>query len=118
MTLQLWPMPLTVFSVKGLAAHRRERVKAAVVAGGKHARGPHEAWIAMDPRGMVRVLMTGPDSFERSVGFAPDDDAAVLAELPVAEYTALQIKQAVVGHGKAAKVQVHSTNECRLPQEW
>jgi crossover junction endodeoxyribonuclease RuvC len=26
--------------------------------------------------------------------------------LPVAEYTALQVKQAVVGHGKAAKEQV------------
>lgn len=32
--------------------------------------------------------------------------AAVLARLPVAEYTALQVKQAVVGHGKAAKQQV------------
>lgn len=32
--------------------------------------------------------------------------ALVLAGLPVAEYTALQIKQAVVGHGKAAKLQV------------
>lgn len=32
--------------------------------------------------------------------------AAVLHELPVAEYTALQIKQAVVGHGKAHKDQV------------
>ena len=32
--------------------------------------------------------------------------AAVLAGLPVAEYTALQVKQAVVGHGKAAKEQV------------
>ena len=32
--------------------------------------------------------------------------AAVSGELPVAEYTALQIKQAVVGHGKAAKEQV------------
>jgi crossover junction endodeoxyribonuclease RuvC len=32
--------------------------------------------------------------------------AAVRAGLPVAEYTALQVKQAVVGHGKAAKVQV------------
>jgi crossover junction endodeoxyribonuclease RuvC len=32
--------------------------------------------------------------------------AAVLADLPVAEYTALQVKQAVVGHGKAAKGQV------------
>jgi len=32
--------------------------------------------------------------------------AAVLAGLPVSEYTALQVKQAVVGHGKAAKEQV------------
>lgn len=31
---------------------------------------------------------------------------AVICALPVAEYTALQIKQAVVGHGKAAKDQV------------
>jgi crossover junction endodeoxyribonuclease RuvC len=32
--------------------------------------------------------------------------AAVLAGLPVAEYTALQVKQAVVGHGHAQKAQV------------
>ncbi|MBI4998404.1 MAG: crossover junction endodeoxyribonuclease RuvC [Rhodocyclales bacterium] len=32
--------------------------------------------------------------------------ALVSADLPVAEYTALQVKQAVVGHGKAAKEQV------------
>ena len=32
--------------------------------------------------------------------------ALVHAGLPVAEYTALQVKQAVVGHGKAAKAQV------------
>jgi crossover junction endodeoxyribonuclease RuvC len=32
--------------------------------------------------------------------------AAVNAGLPVYEYTALQVKQAVVGHGKSAKVQV------------
>lgn len=32
--------------------------------------------------------------------------AAVLAELPVAEYTALQVKQAVVGNGHAGKEQV------------
>jgi len=31
---------------------------------------------------------------------------AVSCDLPVAEYTALQVKQAVVGHGKAAKEQV------------
>jgi crossover junction endodeoxyribonuclease RuvC len=32
----------------------------------------------------------------------------VLANLPVSEYTALQVKQAVVGHGKAAKEQVQA----------
>jgi crossover junction endodeoxyribonuclease RuvC len=32
--------------------------------------------------------------------------AAVLAGLPVAEYTALQVKQAVVGNGQAKKAQV------------
>ena len=32
--------------------------------------------------------------------------AGVTAGLPVAEYSALQVKQAVVGHGKAAKEQV------------
>lgn len=32
--------------------------------------------------------------------------ALVAADLPVFEYTALQVKQAVVGHGKAAKEQV------------
>jgi crossover junction endodeoxyribonuclease RuvC len=32
--------------------------------------------------------------------------AAVLAQLPVAEYTALQVKQAVVGNGHASKEQV------------
>ena len=34
--------------------------------------------------------------------------ALVHADLPVAEYTALQVKQAVVGHGKAAKEQVQA----------
>ena len=38
---------------------------------------------------------------------------AALAGLPVAEYTALQVKQSVVGHGKAAKEQV-SHMVCRL----
>ncbi|MDP2155642.1 MAG: crossover junction endodeoxyribonuclease RuvC, partial [Sulfuricella sp.] len=32
--------------------------------------------------------------------------AAILKDLPVAEYTALQVKQAVVGNGHAAKEQV------------
>jgi len=34
--------------------------------------------------------------------------AAVIAGLPVAEYTALQVKQAVVGFGKAGKEQVQA----------
>ncbi len=34
--------------------------------------------------------------------------ALVAGELPVAEYTALQMKQAVAGHGKAAKAQVQA----------
>ena len=33
------------------------------------------------PRGTVRVLMTGPDGFDRSVGFAPDEDAAIITEM-------------------------------------
>ncbi len=45
--------------------------------------------------------------------------ALVLAGLPVAEYTALQVKQAVVGHGKAAKEQVGHmvTRLLQLPGE-
>ena len=74
-------MPLTVFQIKGVPGHRRGGIEAAVVAGGRNVRAPHEAWIAVDPRGMVRVLITGPDSFDRSVGFAPDEDAGVIAEL-------------------------------------
>jgi crossover junction endodeoxyribonuclease RuvC len=43
----------------------------------------------------------------------------VQAGLPVAEYTALQVKQAVVGHGKAAKEQVGHmvTRLLQLPGE-
>ena len=42
-------MPLTVFDIKGVPGTRRERIQVAVVAGGRHATGPHEAWIAADP---------------------------------------------------------------------
>jgi crossover junction endodeoxyribonuclease RuvC len=43
--------------------------------------------------------------------------ALVSAGLPVSEYTALQVKQAVVGHGKAAKEQVQAmvTRLLQLP---
>jgi hypothetical protein len=74
-------MPLTVFDMKGIPGNRRERIEAAVVAGGKRASGPHEAWIAADVfKGGVRVLITGPQGFERTVTFALDDDPAVIAE--------------------------------------
>jgi hypothetical protein len=75
------PVPLTVFAVKGIPGNRRERIEAAVIAGGKHIRGPHEAWIAVDPfNGGTRVLITGPHGFERTVKFAIDDDATVISE--------------------------------------
>jgi hypothetical protein len=80
-SLQLSRMSVTVFETKGLPGHRRERIEAAVVAGGKHTRAPHEAWIAADPfQGGFRVLITGSHGFERTVTFAIDDDPAVIAE--------------------------------------
>jgi hypothetical protein len=42
-------MPVTVFDIKGLPGHRRERIEAAVVACRKHTKATHEAWIAADP---------------------------------------------------------------------
>jgi hypothetical protein len=53
-------MPLTVFDIKGVPGYRRERIEAAVAAGGSQAEGPHEAWIAADPfKNGFRVLITG-----------------------------------------------------------
>jgi hypothetical protein len=41
----------------------------------------YEGWIAADPfRGGVRVLITGPQGFERSVAFAIEEDPAVIAQ--------------------------------------
>ena len=74
-------MPLTVFDIKGVPSNRRERIEAAVVAGGRNVHGPHEAWIAADPfKGGFRVLITGPQGFEREAVFAIEDDPAVIAE--------------------------------------
>ena len=50
-------MPLTVFQVKGIPGHRRERIESAVVAGGRHVLAPHEAWIVLDPRGVCAYLL-------------------------------------------------------------
>jgi len=74
-------MPITVFDVKGIPAHRRERIEAAVVAGGRHVSGPNEAFIAAGPFwGGVKVLITGPHGLERSVTFALDEDPVLIAE--------------------------------------
>jgi hypothetical protein len=74
-------MPITVFETRGIPFHRRESIEAAVVAGGKHTTGAHEAWITADPfRCGFKVLITGPHGFERTVAFAVDDDPAVIAE--------------------------------------
>jgi len=74
-------MPLTVFDIKGVPGSRREWIEAAVVAGGRHARGPHEAWIAADPfKGGFRVLITGPQGLERTMASGMDDDPAVIAD--------------------------------------
>jgi hypothetical protein len=35
-------MPLTVFDIKGVPGHRRERIETAVVNGGKHVSPPYE----------------------------------------------------------------------------
>ena len=59
MVVQLWLMPLTVFDVKGMPRLSPRAIEAAVVAGGKHASGPHETWIAADVfKGGVKVLIT------------------------------------------------------------
>ena len=72
---------MTVFQTKGIPGNRRERIEAAVAAGGKHVNGSHEALIAADPfRGGFKVLITGPQGVERTLVFALDDDEAVIAE--------------------------------------
>ena len=74
-------MPITVFDVRGVPGHRRERIEAAVVTGGRHVSLPYEAWIVADPfKGGFRLLITGPHGFERTVTLAIDDDPAVIAD--------------------------------------
>lgn len=67
-------MPITIFDMRDIPPMARERIQAAVEAGGKFTVEPHEAWISADrfQRG-VRVLITGPQGFERSVSFAMDE---------------------------------------------
>jgi len=67
--------------LKGISATRRERIEAAVEAGGNHVAQQFEGWIATDPfRGGVRVLITGPQGFERTVTFALDEAPATITQ--------------------------------------
>ena len=81
--LQSWlKVPLTVFDTKGIPATRRERIEAAVAAGGKHMRDSYETWVTTDPfRSGVRVLIIGPFGFERVVQFAIDEDLVEITNL-------------------------------------
>src|ERR1035437_826571 len=57
-------MPLTVFDSTEIPTSRRARIEGAVVAGGRSLSQPYEAWTAADPlRGIVRVMITGPQGF-------------------------------------------------------
>ena len=74
-------MPLTVFDCKGIPATRRERIEAAVVAAGRRLTRPFEGWIAADPcREGIRVLLTGPRGFERTLTFPLDEAPASITQ--------------------------------------
>jgi hypothetical protein len=75
-------MSLTIFDTKGVPGTRRERIEAAVEAGGKHLPQAYEGWITTDPlRGGVRLLITGPHGFQREVCFALDEAPALISHL-------------------------------------
>jgi len=74
-------VPLTIFDAKGLPAIRRERIEAAIVAGGRHLTTSYAAWITVDLyRRVVRVLITGPQGFERVLQFSLDAEGYEITE--------------------------------------
>ena len=73
-------MPLSVLDTRGIRAIRRERIMAAIEAGGKNASGPFEAWATADGHGSVRVVITGPQGFDRQVLFTVDEVEAAVWE--------------------------------------
>jgi len=51
-----------------------------VTAGVKHHAAAYEAWIGADPfRGDVRVILTGPQGFERHVAFAMNENSSEIS---------------------------------------
>jgi hypothetical protein len=74
-------MPLTVLDCKGIPTSRRARIEGAVVAAGRSLTQPYEAWMAADiRRGVVRVMITGPQGFDRTVTFDLTEDPAVITQ--------------------------------------
>jgi hypothetical protein len=56
-----------------------QRIAAAVAAAGQRLGQPFRAWIAADPfQGGVRVLITGPQGFERTVAITLGDAPATI----------------------------------------
>jgi len=65
----------------GVPHNRRERISAAVEAGGKHLSGLYNAWLRLDFDGKVRAILTGPQAFERFVIFPQDEQPATITEM-------------------------------------
>src|ERR1035437_5260980 len=63
-------MPLTVFDCKGISPAQRERIEAAVEAGGTHVAQPYEGWIAADPHGGGKFDAQGGDKTTDALGRA------------------------------------------------
>jgi len=74
-------MPLQILDIKGVPHNRRERISAAVEAGGNQLSAIYEAWLRTDLDGKVRVLLTGPQNFERFVIFSQDEESTSITEM-------------------------------------
>jgi hypothetical protein len=80
----------------GIPGHRRERIEAAVVAGGRQATGPHEAWITADPfRGGFKVLITGRGMFVPEQA-RTEESEVLIAICPEKMYDAHYVPQEVL----------------------
>jgi hypothetical protein len=74
-------VPLTVFQIQGVPGHRRDRIEAAVTNGGKHVAGSYEAWIVADGfRPEFKVIITGPQGFQRMVICDMDEQPVLITE--------------------------------------
>jgi hypothetical protein len=74
-------LPLQVLDIKGVPHNRRERISAAVEAGGKHLSELFGAWLRRDFDRKVRVILTGPRQFERSCIFEQNEEPAAITEM-------------------------------------